>query len=301
MDTSAVDLNLLVAFDALLTERHVTRAAKRLGMGQPAMSAALARLRAALGDELFVRTADGMQPTPKALRIAPSVSRALAELKRVLDAEVPFDAAATRRNFTIASTDYTTMVLMPAFVRDVRQAAPSIDLRIVGYDKQAIDGLIDRGEVDLALGVFPKPTNRHVCSRLFKERFVGVVRQGHPAFVKGVPKAKTLANLPHVLVTVRRDDRGALDTAFEAQGMKRRVAVTLPHMLALPAILATSDLVAAVPERGAKAFGGSGLSIFELPIATQAWEVMMLWSPHARSDRASAWLRSKLQKSAKGL
>lgn len=292
MNLASIDLNLLLAFEALLEEQGVTAAARRIGMGQPGMSAALGRLRALLQDELFVRAAGGMRPTAKALRLAPGIIGALSQLRRTLDAGIGFDPATASRSFAIGGTDYTALVLLPRLVAHVRRHAPGLDLRAVGYEKDAVPDMLDRGEMDVALGVFPDPPGRAVLTPLFTERFVGVAAVGHPAIMDGRIAAQDFARLPHALVTARRDAAGSLDQALAGQGLRRRVALTLPHAMVLPAVLEGSDLVAALPSRLAdRVLAGGRLQRFELPVVTRPWTVSMLWPATARRDPAAAWLR----------
>lgn len=292
MNLIAFDLNLLSAFAAIYETRSVSLAAERLQLRQPAVSGALARLRASFGDELFVRAGGAMQPTAKALRIAPGIQRALANFSETLADATPFTPSIVERTFTIASTDYTTSVIVPALISAVKGHAPNIDVRIVGYDKSDVAQLIDRGEIDLALGVFRDPPPRAVRKPLCSERFVGLCRRGHPLVENGGIALEAFAAAPHALVTVKRDARGEVDEALQRLGRSRRVALTLPHMLALPAILEVSDLLAAVPERVAARFSNDGLQQFELPLALPAWQIEMLWNMGDRSDKGHAWLRS---------
>jgi len=295
MNLASIDLNLLLAFEALFEERAVTAAARRIGLGQPGMSAALGRLRAVIGDELFVRAAGEMRPTAKALEIAPGITAALAQLRRTLETGIGFDPATATRSFTLGSTDYTALVLLPELVAYVRQHAPGVDLRIVGYEKGTVPEMLDRGEVDVALGVFPKPPERAVVTRLFEERFVGLARVGHPAVVDGRIDAQSFAYLPHALVTTRRDTSGSLDEALAATGLRRRVALTLPFVMVLPSVLEGSDLVAALPSRLAdRVLAGARIQCFELPVETKPWTVSMLWPASARTDQATAWLRGAI-------
>jgi len=293
-----MDLNLLSAFEALDRERHVTRAAKRLGIGQPAMSAALARLRKAFGDELFLRAGDGMRPTPKASRVAPVIRRALEDLRRAVDAETPFEPSEARRSFTIASSDYTSLVLTPGLAARLRADAPAIELRVVGYDKSSLPGMLSRGEVDVAIGVFPDPPEGCVRTPLFTERFVGLARADHPALAAGPPNLERFLEWPHALVTLKRDAKGAVDEALRAIGRSRRIALTTPHMLSLPAVLMATDLIAAIPSRVAPLLAAT-LTAFAPPIALDPWEVAMLWSPEARSDAATGWLRRRVVEAAR--
>jgi len=295
MNLASIDLNLLLAFEALFEERGVTAAARRIGLGQPGMSAALGRLRGLIGDELFVRAAGEMRPTAKALEIAPGITAALAQLRRTLETGIGFDPATATRSFTLGSTDYTALVLLPDLMAYIRQHAPGVDLQVVGYEKGTVPDMLDRGEVDVALGVFPKPPERAVVTRLFEERFVGLARAGHPAVVDGRIDAQSFAYLPHALVTTRRDTTGSLDEALAASGLRRRVALTLPYVMVLPSILEGSDLVAALPSRLAdRVLVGGRVQRFELPVETKPWTVSMLWPASARTDQATAWLRGAI-------
>lgn len=294
MKLSALDLNLLVAFDALHETRSVTRAAEKLGIGQPAMSAALARLRDIFHDELYIRANGAMQPTPKAKRLGPAVATALADLRTALDDNILFDERTLVRTFTIASTDYTTLLLLPSLIAAVRKRAQGVDVRVVGYDKGDIHQLIGGGEVDLALGVFRDLPERAVRTKLCEEFFIGVARAGHPAIEAGSMSLEAYAGQSHALVSVRRDAVGAIDAALANAGLSRRVALTVPHMLALPEIISISDMVCAVPNRLAERFGSSGLQTFRLPLDLAPWTIDMVWNGAARSDQAHGWLRKRL-------
>lgn len=299
MNLSEIDLNLLVAFEAMLDERSVTGAARRVGIGQPSMSDALRRLRLMFRDELFVRAAGAMQPTPKALRAAPGLQAALRQLRATLGEQLPFDPGSARQAFTVAATDYATLVLLPPVTARLRDEAPQVDLCVLGYEKSGVGAMLARGEADIALGVFPQPPGETVAVPLFEERFVGVARRGHSAVQPGASlNAAAYAALPHALVTVRQDRSGALDKALAQLGLQRRIAVTLPHMLVLPALLHSSDLVAAMPERVARGALAAGLDVFEIPVAMPPWTVAMLWNPAARTDQATAWLRRCVQDAA---
>lgn len=294
MDLARIDLNLLLAFEALMATRSVTRAAETLGLRQPAMSAALGRLRVLFSDELFTRAGGAMRPSPKAERIAPAVAAALDGLRAALGPETAFDPAAERRSVTLALTDYATAVLGPPLIAALRAAAPGVTLRIVGYDKGSVGALVDQGRVDLAVGVFPDPPERLVVTTLFQERFIGLARTGHPVHAPGLDAA-AYAAFDHALVTVAQESRGAIDAALAARGLRRRVVLILPQFLALPDLLAASNVVAAVPERLARRLcGRDGLATFPIPLALRPWPLHMLWSPLARSDGASAWLRAQM-------
>lgn len=292
MSLASLDMTLLLSFEAVYQSKSVSVAAQRLGVRQPTVSAALARLRVLFGDELFVRAAGEMRPTPKALRIAPGITAALTRLRETVADAVPFSPADAKRTFTIASNDYASLVLVPGLVAALTAEAPNVDLRVIGYDKDDVPGLIDRGEIDLALGVFQTPPDRAVRQILYRERFVGIARASHPMLARGPVSLEAYAGADHALVTLRRDAVGEIDGALRQRGLSRRVALTLPHLLALPGALLAGDLVAAIPARAAAILARDGLSLFEIPLNLPAWTLEMLWNPGARSERASAWFRA---------
>jgi DNA-binding transcriptional LysR family regulator len=289
MNLKDADLNLLTAFEARYLDRQGTRAARRLGIGQPAMSDALRRLRLLFGDALFVRAAGAMQPTPKAHALAEELAPLVARLRSVLGAQAGFTPAEASTTFTLASTDYAATVLLPPLMAELGAVAPGINLRVAGYEKDAVAAMLERGEVDLAIGSFADPPPGSVRTPLFRERFVGLARQGHPA-LPGMDIAR-FAACSHALVSVRRDARGAVDEVLAAAGLRRRIALVVPYMLSLPPVLAGSDMIATLPERAVRGIGASGLVRFDLPFDIADWSVEMLWNPTSRTDRATAWLR----------
>lgn len=295
IDLSAIDLNLLVAFEALLEERSVTLAAQKLHLGQPAMSAALGRLRILFEDELFIRMGREMQPTSKAIEIASGILAALHQIRQTLEASQVFDPSASSRRFAIGSPDYTSFVIMPSLLKFCSQNAPQLNFRLIGYEKDSVGELLEQGVIDVALGVFPTPPQQTHHIALFQERFVGIARQGHPSVAQSTMSLETFASLSHALVTLRRDTTGEIDRLLAQRHLQRRVVLTTPHMLALPAILAVTDLVATVPDRVAvQLVRLHNLELFELPVETETWTVSMLWSKLADKDAANTWLRQIL-------
>jgi DNA-binding transcriptional LysR family regulator len=292
IDLAAIDLNLLVAFAALYEERSVSGAAQRLYLGQPAMSAALSRLRILFADELFIRIGREMQPTRRAIDLAPGILAALQQIQQTLAANQRFDPASTVASFAIGSSDYTSCTVMPKLLEYCRQIAPQIDLRLIEFNKDEVGDLLEQGQIDVALGVFQSPPRQTMHQPLFQEIFVGMIRQGHPALVNGELSIESFANLPHALFTIRRDTSGEIDKILASHQLKRRIVLTTPHLLVLPSIIAASDLVATVPSRLAQQFICLGsLALFELPIQTQPWSVSMLWSKLTDRDPANGWLR----------
>ena len=286
----AFDLNLLLTFEAMNQARSVSGAAQLLGLSQPAASAALGRLRKALGDELFTYAGGVMQPTPTARRLAPGLLAALAQLREVLDAERVFEPATARECFTLGVTDYASTVIGPALSVALALEAPGIDLRLQGYDKSAVGTLIETGALDGVIGTFADPPERAVATPLFNERFVGVARTGHPMLQTELDAAR-FAACDHALFTLARDGRGVVDASLAALGLQRRVRLSLPHLMALPDILRATDLVATVPARAAERFG-PGIECFNVAFLNLApWTLHLLWSPYARKDRARVWFR----------
>jgi DNA-binding transcriptional LysR family regulator len=292
------DLNLLDAFAALLTERSVTRAARRRGIGQPAMSAALARLRELFDDPLFVRVGATLRPTPRAEAIAPGILTALAGLRAALAEAAPFVPATTTRGFSIGASDYATLSLLPGLLAELRRTAPGARLRVIAFGKDDAAGLLDRGEVDLLLGMFRDPPARAVATMLFREQFVGLARSRHPAIVGGAITLDAFLAHPHALFTVRGDLAGAVDDVLARRGLSRRVMLSVPHLLTLPALLTGTDLLAAVPARIVRVLPGAGVQTFALPVAVDSWRMMMLWNAATRRDPALAWLRSLVRAAA---
>jgi DNA-binding transcriptional LysR family regulator len=294
MDLQRIDLNLMVAFEALMAERSVSAAAARLGVSQPAMSATLGRLRSLFDDELFVRSGRTMLPTVRAAQLEIQIARALAQLREALEPPSPFDPAASRRVFNVSGGDYATMVILPQLAARLAQQAPFVDLRFRFVEKDATFSLLDTDALDLALGVYPAPPKRLCIQPLFEERFVCVAREGHPALLGGMNLDAFLA-APHLLVTERGDASGAVDEALARLGLERHVKMTVPHVLVVPSVLPSSDLIASVGTRAARLFArDAAVEIHELPVTLPAWRLSMLWSRQKDADPGLAWLRALL-------
>lgn len=296
INLSGIDLNLLVAFEVLFEERSVTAAATRLYLGQPAMSAALGRLRTLFQDDLFIRIGREMHPTAKALLIAPNIKAALQQIRQTLEANQTFDPTTSKGTFTIGSSDYTSYVVMPKLLEICHKIAPNIDFRLIGFAKDCVGELLEQREIDLALGVFQNPPRQTMQMPLFSEHFVGICRLGHPVITQNVITPEIFANLLHALFTIRQDEVGEIDKVLSQYNLQRRIVLTTPHLLLLPAIISSSDLVAAVPSRlVAPKASFNSLEIFQLPVQTQPWMISMLWSKLTDQDQAICWLRQMLK------
>jgi DNA-binding transcriptional LysR family regulator len=296
IELAQIDLNLLVAFEAIFEERSVTAAAARLYLGQPAMSAALGRLRMLFGDELFIRVGREMQPTRKATAIAPGIFAALHQVRQTIQANQDFDPASDRRDFVIGSADYTSFVVMPKLLAHCQAVSPHLNFRMIEFEKDRVGELLEQGAIDLALGVFPKPSRQTRCLPLFQERFVGIARKNHPVLLQTPPLIETFASLSHALVTIRGDTLGVVDRVLADRNLQRRIALTIPHLLVVPSIVASSDLVATIASRAARYFSAlDAIEVFELPLEMKSWTVSMIWSKLADRDGANCWLRQTVQ------
>jgi DNA-binding transcriptional LysR family regulator len=293
MDVRAVDLNLLVALDALLAERNVTRAAARLKLSQSAMSATLARLRMLFGDPLLLRAAGGMLPTSKGAELAAPVRQVLGEIGRIVAQPGTFDPAGAERTFTIAASDYVEYAILPRLVDFLEARAPRARLAVRPMDFGAVGRHLEAGEIDLGIlgAAFAPPSAR--SRPLFVERFVCVVRRGHP----GVAERLTLDDycaLDHVLVSPFGGTFTApADDALAALGRTRHVRLSVPHFLLVAEILTRSDMIAVLPERLARGYG-ERLRVFELPFELAPFTIMAVWHERTHRDPALAWLRQSL-------
>lgn len=286
----AVDLNLLVVLDALLHERHLTRAAARLPMSQPAVSHALARLRTLLGDPLFHRTRGGLRPTPHALALEAPLRDVLAQVRRLLAGAV-FDPAASRRAFRLAMSDYGASVVLPPLLRRLRQDAPGIDLEISYTSRGGMIGGVADGQLDLALAVFGETPAEIRRAVLFEEPFVCVT---DAAATPGPLTLDAYLARPHVLVAASQDQRsGEVDAALARIGRTRRVALRLPHWTAAPAVLAGTDLVLTVARRTVDP-APPGLAVGPVPFPVDPLGFEMLWHERADADAGLRWLRDLL-------
>jgi DNA-binding transcriptional LysR family regulator len=292
MDVAGFDLNLVKAFDALYTERHVTRAGHRIGLSQSAMSGALTRLREVFNDELFVRSPTGMHPTPCADDLAGPISAALRLLRDVLQDD-RFDPTTADHIVTIALTDYAAFVLLPPLLAQLAVAAPRLDVRVRGiFGKDEVIDLLDSGEANLAISVPVDASERILTRPLLKEGFVCIARPGHPAFVSDAG-IEAFAAAPHLLVSPEGDRAGLVDRKLAALGFERRVVLSLPQFLVAPFVVADTDLIATLASRVARRFAAAnlGIALHPPPIALSEWPLAMMWHRRVDDHPATIWLR----------
>jgi DNA-binding transcriptional LysR family regulator len=297
LNLASTDLNLLVAFDALMAERSVTRAGQRIGVGQPGMSAILARLRDTFRDELFVRVpGKPMKPTRRAIALHAPVAEILARVSRVLSAETTFDPATARANILIATGDPAGTLVAPHLLRLLSTKAPGIDIRLVSLDKRDAFDQLDRGDIDLVFASFAKVPKRIRRERLFTDTYVCVVRREH---VRGGRRRamdlETYVTTPHILMTLAGDERGIVDEALAKLGRRRRVAVTVPSTYLIPRLVEETGMISHLPRRiAAEVLRGSDLVMLSPPVALPEWHIDMYWGAASALEPTASWIRSRL-------
>jgi DNA-binding transcriptional LysR family regulator len=286
---SRPDLNLLVTLDALLTEGSVARAAKRLRLSPSAMSRALARLRETTGDPLLVRAGRGLVPTPRAIELREYVGQLVQDAEAVLRPVEAPDLKRVARTFTLRNREGFVENFGPALIARAGEQAPGVRLRFVSKPDKDSTPLRDGG-VDLEIGVVGKAMGPEVRARaLFRDRFVGVVRKGHPLCGATITSARYAVGL-HILISRRGLDRGPIDDALEPLGLKREIVTVVGGFSEALALARASDLIASVPER----YTGNlrdGMFCFPLPVPLPKITVSMLWHPRLDADPVHRWLR----------
>ena len=297
----AIDLNLLVALEAMLSERSVTRAGARLGLSPSAMSHALARLRTTFGDDLLVRTRGGMVATARGEQLLGPLRRALEELAVLVAGPGGFDPGSSQREFTLATTDYVEAVLLPPLLSRICAAAPGVQLRVRPLEISDVVEPLERGSYDAAIGVAFDVSPGLQQQALFSEEMVLVCRKGHPLVKRSVDLA-TYLELRHVMVSVRGGSQGVVDELLARSGQRRRIALLVPHFLAAQLIVASTDLVMTAPARVVSRLGEAlGLRVLTPPLAVPGFTVKQVWHERQQDDPGHLWLRQQVFAAAAGL
>jgi DNA-binding transcriptional LysR family regulator len=292
MKLADIDLNLLVVFHQLLRERRVSQVGETLGMSQPAVSNALRRLRDLLGDELFLRTPRGMAPTPYALQLAQPVAHALDTLQGALNVRASFEAARSERCFTLAMTDVGETYFLPVLMGALAHAAPGVTLRCVSVAEATLRDDMASGRVDLALGMLPRLQAGFFQQVLFRQRYVALMRDGHPLAARQHIGAAAYRQAAHVRVIATGTGHGQVDEALERLDVDRTIQLTVPHYTALGHVLDSTDLIATVPERFAQRVTAPfGLTARPLSIKLPASTIAQVWHGHLHRDPGHQWLR----------
>jgi DNA-binding transcriptional LysR family regulator len=313
---NTLDLNLLRVFDALMEEQSVLRAGHRVGLSQSAVSHSLARLRAILDDDLFVRTAAGMEPTARALAMAMPVREALIRIELAVTS-ARFDPTSSRRQFTLAADDYITAVIVPMVLQLLKTEAPSVNLIIRPRTRIDLAEQIDLGRIDLAIGSFATVPERFDSQVLFHDEDVLITSRQRSHGKEGI-SLSDLSKMPFIVVSLGGQDEGALHGFISERGLARRsemfdrsalmaamaglrltprIVIEQPHFLAFPSLLSDSDAVAIVPRLLATLFANLGaVAVYDLPYRTERVAVDTVWHKRNERDIGHAWLRGLLNR-----
>ncbi len=293
------DLNLMPVFLALMDERNVTRAAERLGITQPALSNALNRLRDTLRDPLFIRERYGMRPTQLAEEMAPVVRTALAQFDELILGQQQFDPAEASRLFTLAPNSYAEFVLMPEVVARLRARADGIKLRLIPFGSDLAETGAVSGSTEMVIGRITDPPDNIVVQHLMDDGLACVVRAGHPDIGDSISKEQ-YERLKHVNVLPPGRLRAGLFQALEQRGLRREVAVSVTHFLAVPEMIAATDYCTTLPSQICRRLARDPrLKILPAPADLGTFPVEIAWHVRYRHDPAHRWLRSLIAEVAK--
>jgi DNA-binding transcriptional LysR family regulator len=285
-----IDLNLFVVFDAIYDEQNLTRAAKVLHVTQPAVSNALRRLRDLFNDQLFTRTPRGVSPTPVANAISGEIKQALHLLGLSLTEADAFEPGKSERTYTLSVHDYHEATLIPRLVEQIARSAPGISIESYSIPRSELEHELAAGNLDFALDV-PLIGAPQLCRhRIASERYVCVVRNGHPAS-KGTFTLENYLELDHIHLSSRRRGIGHIDLALERLGRRRRIRVSMKNYLAGPQLVASSDMALTIPRTLA---GLYELTVLELPFIVDSLEHYLYWHKSADRDRAITWMRETI-------
>lgn len=291
------DLNLLTAFDVLMQEGSVSRAAERMFITQSAMSHALNRLRDLLDDPILVRTSEGMKPTPRAKTMTAQVREVLGDIQQIVGEPERFDPATSKHQFVIEAADYMEYMILPRLMERIYHDAPGVEVQIKKPEPYFPEQAMENGSTDIVLGFdkdldVPNRLNKEV---LFEDQRVCVVRKDHP-LVKQKLSLQLFLKLDHIRVSPTGIKLGAIDNALSEKNQERHIALMVPHFLYTPHILATTDMISSPPLRIAKQFMQiSPLKMLPLPLKLPPYKISMVWSPIRKNDPAHVWLRTQIK------
>lgn len=291
IEPHSIDLNLLAVFQEVYRERQISSAARRLGLSQSAVSNALARLRRLFGDELFVRTGQGMQPTPFAEGVAEPVGAALAQVALALNRRSVFDPATSTRRFTVAMSDVGEVYFMPALIERCRAVAPGVRISSVRAGSIVLKEEMESGRVDLAIGAFDDVSEALYQRLLFRQPYVSMFRASHPLATGRVTLERFVA-AEHLLVDSADSPYERINSLLEKAGIGPATRFRVPHFTAVPYIVSAADLVVTVPQKLAqRAAAPFGLVSIAPPLALPALQTNVFWHRRFHQDPGNGWLR----------
>lgn len=292
MNLNDLDLNLLRVFNQLMIERRVSSAAESLGVSQPAVSNALKRLRQLLGDELFLRTAHGMQPTILAEQIAEPIAYAIDTIRSAVNQQVSFEPGTAHRDFTLGLIDLGEMFFLPQLLARLCPLAPGISVTTTRSNNMSLKEDMESGRVDIAMGLLPQLQGTFFRQRLFRNHFVVVYRKGHALDGRRAPSLADFMACEHIVVVPPGTGHGEVDRLMERKGIERRIRATVPHFNSIGHILRETDLVATLPARTVvKLCEPFGLAYAKHPVDLPDYFVDMFWHARVHRDPANQWLR----------
>lgn len=293
MQLSDIDLNQLVLLQQLMRDRSVSKTAESLGLSQPAVSNALAKLRRTFGDELLMRTRNGMVATPRAEQITAPLEYALGLIQNALNQDTCFDPATLKRTLTISMTDIGEIVFLPALINRLRSEAPQVQLRTVRTSAANLREDMESGQVDLAIGPLPSLQAGFFQRTLFEQRYVCLFRQQHP--LNNGKKKMTMGDFKkaeHLLIVSANTGHGAIDEALRKTGIERKIALTIPHFVSVGEILMHTDMVATVTETLAKSLVTPfGLAYHPHPAPLPSVSINVFWHAKVHRSPVHQWLR----------
>jgi len=292
MDLKNIDLNLLVIFQQLLQERRVSAVAANLGLSQPTVSNALNRLRQQLGDDLFLRTSRGMEPTAFAMQLAEPISYALSAIHETLNQRTRFEPTNSERQFMVGMNDIGEIYFLPKLMKILADIAPGVSLSTIRTTGANLAEAMESGRIDLAIGWLPHLKSGFFQRRLFVQEHVCLFRSGH-AFDKNAPLTiEEFEAAEHVVVSSVGTGHATVDGYIEKLGVKRRAVLTVPHFVAVGHILANTDMIATVPERFARhCLTPFNLKFVTLPLKLPEVGVNLFWHSRFHKDSGNQWLR----------
>lgn len=285
---SAIDMNLLVVLRALLRERHVTRAAQQVGLSQSATSHALSRLRELYGDPLLVRSGRALSLTPRAASLLPKLERGLHDLEDSLRGDAPFDPAQAKLTLRLGAVDYSQSVLLAPLLVLLRKEAPGIDLQVMSYPD--LVGALEAGSIDLAHIREQELPSSFSERRLYSDRFVCMLRKGHPALRKKL-SVKAYLELEHVVVAPGGAPGSPIDTALARRGLTRHIALQVSSFLVAPQVVAETDMINTGPERLLRRMSAHyPVVLVPCPLPMPHFDLCLVWHSRRDHDPALGWL-----------
>jgi DNA-binding transcriptional LysR family regulator len=292
LDPRHIDLNLLVVFNEIFQEQQISSVAKRLNLSQPAVSNALARLRRTFDDQLFVRTKDGMQPTPLAEQLAEPIRSALNGLTQAMNVQEKFDAATSTRQFSLALTDVAELYFMPRLIQHCAELAPQVKIRTERTNSLDLMSDMGAGRIDIAIGAFKEMSDALFQRRLFKQHYVVMMRANHPLAAETLNQKKYLS-AQHLIVDSSESPYDRINHDLDKAGVLSKAKFSVPHFTAVPYIIANSDLLVTVPQKLAESAALPFQLAFQAsPLRLPELQTNIFWHRRFNQDQGNQWLRN---------